>query len=104
MELREINVSFQELQEQARRLEETAADMKRLAGQQLERTIQEMAECWQGETASAYFKKAELVRQDIIQTAKGLDEAAEDIRAQARRLYSAEQQAVNLAQTDSSNH
>lgn len=104
MELWEINVNFEQLQAQAQRLEDIAADMKRLAGQQLERTIQEMAGCWKGETASAYFGKAEAVKQDIARTAASLNEAAEDIRAQARRLYNAEQQAVNLAQTDLSNH
>lgn len=104
MELREINVNFEQLQEQARRLEEIAAEIKRLADQQMAQTLQEMAVCWKGETASAYFNKADRVKQDIIDTAKLLNEAADGIRAQAKRIYDAEMQAVTLTQTDLTSH
>lgn len=104
MELREINANFEQLRQQAQRLEEIAADIKRLTDRQLEPTIQEMAACWSGETASVYFRKADLVKQDIVKTARFLNEAAESVRVQAKRIYDAETQAVTLTQTNSTNH
>lgn len=98
MSLTKIEIDFQNAQAQAKRLEDVADNMKRLADQQIADTIREMSSCWKGETAAAYFGKAEKVKQDIADTAKALYAVASNIRAQARRIYDAEMQAISLTQ------
>lgn len=99
MSIANIEMDFQNAQAQAKKLESAADNMKRLANQQMADTIREMASCWKGETATAYFQKAEKVRQDIADSAKALYAAANSIRTQARRIYDAEMQAIALAQS-----
>ena len=99
----QIEINFQAAQMQAKKLEDIADDMKRLADQQLANTIQEMSACWKGEAATAYFGKADKVKQDIAATAKTLHTIAASIREEAKRIYDAEMKAVALAQSNSNN-
>lgn len=99
MSLTNIEIDFQNAQAQAKRLEDVADNMKHLADQQIADTIREMSSCWKGETAAAYFGKAEKVKQDIADTAKALYAVASSIREQAKRIYDAEMRAISLAQS-----
>lgn len=99
MSVANIEINFQQAQAQAKKLEDMADSMKRLANQQMADTIQEMSSCWKGETATAYFGKAERVKQDIASTAETLYAVASSIRTQAKRIYDAEMQAIALAQS-----
>lgn len=99
MSLANIEINFQNAQAQAKKLEDIADNMKHLADQQMADTIREMSSCWRGEAAAAYFGKAEKVKQDIMDTAKALYAVANSIRAQAKRIYDAEMQAIALTQS-----
>lgn len=103
MSLSTIEINFQAAQMQAKKLEDIADDMKRLANQQLANTIQEMSTCWKGEAAASYFSKADKVKQDIAATAKKLYTIADSIREEAKRIYDAEMKAVALAQSNTNN-
>lgn len=103
MSLSTIEINFQAAQMQAKKLEDIADDMKRLANQQLANTIQEMSTCWKGEAAASYFSKADKVKQDIAATAKKLYIIADSIREEAKRIYDAEMKAVALAQSNTNN-
>lgn len=103
MSFSKIEINFQAAQAQAKKLEDIADDMKRLANQQLANTIQEMSACWKGEAATSYFSKADKVKQDIAATAKTLYAIAESIREESKRIYDAEMRAVTLAQSNTNN-
>lgn len=96
----DIEINFQAAQRQATELEVIADNMRHLAEQQMADAVQGISSCWRGESAAAYLVKAEKVRQDIADTAKELYETASSIRAQAKRIYDAEMQAIALAQSE----
>lgn len=100
MSFANIEIDFQQAQAQAKKLEDMADSMKRLANQQMADTIQEISYCWKGETATAYLGKAERVKQDIASTADTLYAVASRIKAQAKRIYDAEMQAISYTQSE----
>ena len=93
-----IQINFDEACAQAQKLEDCAEEMKRLANQKLTSTLQEMAANWKGESADAYFAKAETVRSSIASTSEKLRSIAASIRTQAQRTYDAEMAALRLAE------
>lgn len=93
-----IEIDFTEACMQAKKLEECAENMEHLANQQIADTLKTMATGWKGESANAYFAKADIVKSEIAATAKTLYSIASSIRAQARRTYDAEKEALRLAE------
>ena len=93
-----IQIDFDEACAQAKELEDCAEEMKRLANQQLANTLREMAASWKGESATAYFAKADIVKKNIAATSETLYSIASNIRTQAKRTYDAEMAALRLAE------
>ena len=58
----------------------------------------EMATGWKGESATAYFARAETTKEAIISTSEKLGSIASSIRRQAKRTYDAEMAALRLAE------
>lgn len=94
-----IEINFSEARVLSEKVVELAASMRKIANQQFQQTMQEMSACWKGDTASAYLRKAETVRQEIEKTANDLQKVGENILNRAKMLYAAEQAAVQLAET-----
>lgn len=93
-----IQIDFDEAYALAKRLEDCAEEMKRLAVQRMENALSEMAAGWKGESAAAYFAKAETTKEAIISTSEKLGSIASSIRRQAKRTYDAEMAALRLAE------
>lgn len=93
-----IQIDFDEACAQAKKLEDCAEEMKRLANQKLANTLKEMSTSWKGESAAAYFAKADTVRKNIAATSEFLCSIANSVRTQAKRTYDAEMEALRLAE------
>lgn len=93
-----IQIDFNVACAQAKKLEDCAEEMKRLANQKMSNAIDEMSAGWKGESATAYFKKADAVKKNIIATSETLYTVANSIRTQAKRIYDAEREALRIAE------
>ena len=99
MDQSRIEIDFAAAYSQAKKLDDVADEMKRLANQQLNSTIGKIGSSWKGESATAYLNKAEIVRDNITQTAQSLASIAASIRSDAQRIYNAEKAALEIAKT-----
>lgn len=93
-----IQIDFDAACAQAARLEGIAEQIRTLANVRMKDTAAQMSASWKGDSAAAYFAKAEKLQGDIAKTANKLDQIAGTIRATARRIYEAEQAALRLAE------
>jgi len=100
MDVSRIEINFRNAYAQANKLEQIAENMRRIAKRQIANTIQEMSSAWKGESAAAYFTKAEVVKENIVRTADALQSVAERIRREAKRLYEADRAAAELVNTN----
>ena len=92
-----IKFNFSQAKLQAQKLEAIAAEMRRTANQNFESAVSQLAGGWKGESASLYLRKAEIVRNDILKTARDLEAVAGSIRKVAQKVYNAEMEAKRLA-------
>ena len=92
-----IEWNYIQAKKQADKLEEQADRLGRLAQNQLEDTLQNLARNWQGESAGAYIRKGEKMKNEINTLAKDLRRAAGVIRSSAERTYQAEMRVKELA-------
>lgn len=95
--MRNIKIDFVAVESQAKQLEEIAEGIRRLAERKMTGTIENMAAVWEGESAAAYFSKAELVKQELLKISSSLCDVASNVRAQAKKIYEAELKAAEQA-------
>lgn len=93
----EILFNFNQAKKRAQELEDTAAQLRKLANDELGQTLDNLAAAWKGEAATAYLNKGVRLKAKIIQSAKDLDSTATVIRNTAQRIYDAEMEAYRLA-------
>lgn len=93
-----IKIDFAAANAQAQRLEEVAEEIRRMANDRMKNTMAQMSANWKGDSAAAYFAKAEKLQSDILKTAGNLESIARSIRSTARRIYDAEREALRLAE------
>ena len=96
-----IEWNYIQAKKQADRLEEQAGRLSKLASEQMENTLRELAYNWKGSSASAYIRKGEKVESGIGALARELKRTAEVIRSSAERTYQAEMRATELAKSRS---
>lgn len=92
-----ITFNFNRAMQQARELDEIAANLSNLATSDFEGTLQNISMNWKGENARKYLIKGENLKSDMRSTAGFLRGVASDIRAVAKRVYDAEMQALAIA-------
>lgn len=93
----EIKFDFQQAQNQAKELEEIAAEMKTMANKELQEVLQNLSSNWTGEAAAEYLKKGGMIQERVRQNAKNLENTANTIRSTAKRIYDAEMMALAIA-------
>ncbi len=93
-----IEFDFAQACRQASELEEIAGEIRTLANQKMSNSMQQLSANWKGDSASAFLKKNDLLRDDIADTAETLYSIAASIRTVARRIYEAEMAAKRLAE------
>ena len=92
-----IEIDFAVACAQAKRLEEIAEAMARLANKQMSDTVDRIDTAWKGDSAVEYLKKARALQSSILQTSQQLMSVAEGIRSEAKLIYKAEKAALEIA-------
>ena len=92
-----IKMNFANAARQAEQLEQLAAELSRLAGDDLTGSLQSLAGSWNGDSSSLFLQKGAALAEQMHQSAQALQDAANDIYSIARRTYDAEMQALELA-------
>lgn len=92
-----IEFDFQQATKRAEELEEIAADMNKLANEDLESSMQSLSTAWKGEAATAYLEKGSMLKEKILKSSSDLKKAASTIRSVAKRTYNAEMTAYTIA-------
>lgn len=92
-----IEFDFRQAIKRAEELEEIAAEMKKLADEDLETSLQSLSIAWKGEAASAYLVKGTRLKDKILKSSKDLKKTATTIRSIAKRTYDAEMTAYRIA-------
>mgnify|MGYP003292541133 CR=1 FL=1 len=92
-----IEFDFQQAIKRAEELEDIAADMRKLADEELETSLQSLSVAWKGEAANAYLNKGTRLRDKILKSASDLIKTASTIRRVAKRTYDAEKRAYQIA-------
>ena len=93
----EINVDIGRLKELAESLRGTAAGMKSVAEGEFVPGIQGIRSGWDGENAKAFLLKSDRVKEELDQTVKELNEAADTLELLAEKYQKAEAEAVRIA-------
>ncbi len=83
---------------QARQLESLSGGMESIT-RSVDLAMQELSAAWKGESAGAYLRKGERVKNNIARIAADMQTIAEEIRVTANRVYQTELNAVKIAQT-----
>lgn len=92
-----IEFDFRQAIQRAEELEEIAADLRKLADNDLQGSLQNLSTAWKGEAASAYIHKGTRLKEKILKSSKDLNKTASTIRSVARRTYNAEMAAYRIA-------
>lgn len=92
-----ISVDFEAAKREAANLEELASELDRLLRGSYQQVLQELSWGWQGESADAYRRKAEILQRQIGKTAHDIRTVAGNIRNSAQKVYEAEMRAKQLA-------
>lgn len=92
-----IQMNFSNAVRQARRLENLAAELSRLSGNELSGSLQAIAGAWKGDSSNLFLQKGNNLARQISDSAAALRGAARDIRSIAQRTYNAEMRALELA-------
>ena len=92
-----IEFDFQQAIKRAEELESIAADMKKLADEDLETSLQSLSLAWKGEAANAYLAKGSRLKDKILKSSSDLTKTASTIRRVAKRTYDAEMRAYRIA-------
>lgn len=93
-----IRFNFQKALAQADQLDTIANNLNKISSGDLNGTLQVVSANWKGQNASAYLEKGGKLQGNIGTTAKDLHSIASDIRIIAKRVYSAEMAALEIAQ------
>lgn len=93
----QIQFDFAQARRRAEELEEIAAELNRLARNDMEAVMGEVSAAWRGDSASLYLSKADRLQQEITGSSRDLNSIAASIRTIARRMYEAEMEALRIA-------
>lgn len=92
-----IRMDFRKAKRQADELEDVAEAVKKLADQNLEETLEQIAANWTGDNSTNYVAKGKTLQGNITATAQSLEETAGAIREIAEVIYEAEMEAWERA-------
>lgn len=93
----QIKMDFTRAYQEADRVERIANKLKGLANGKMEQSMMNLSSVWTGTNSRNFLKKEIQLKEDMIKTAKRLNDVAEDIRRIARRVYEAEMRAYEIA-------
>lgn len=93
-----IRMDFNKANRQRDKLRETARDIERYAGEEMENCLSRISQSWQGDNANAYIAKGRAVAANLRAIARDLRKTADTIDMIAANTYQAEKRALELAE------
>lgn len=91
-----IKMNFAKARNDAARLDQVAASLRSLSRNQLNSSINNLSAAWTGANSRLFLRKEGQLQTDIEQTARALNDVADDIRRIAQRVYEAEMRACAI--------
>lgn len=92
-----IEFDFRQAMNRADELDQVASEMKRMANNDMQSSLQQLSTAWKGEAASEYLTKGGRLKDKVLKSANDLNKTAATIRSVARRVYNAEMTAYRIA-------
>ncbi len=93
----QIRWDFTKARADAAEIDHIAETLRGLSATQMENSMNRLAGAWTGDNAKLFLRKEEQLKTDIRETARSLNDIADDIRRIARRVYEAEMRAYEIA-------
>lgn len=93
-----IQFNYRKAISQANRLEDLADELRGIAKRNVENSLNNLARNWEGDSARQFINKGNKAQNDIIKTAKQLDDTAKAIKRAAENVRRAELEALRIAQ------
>ncbi len=93
----QIQLNYNQAMAQANKLDDLAADLKRIAEKNVNDTLGKVNGNWSGDSARQFIQKGAKTQSDIIATARQLRNVASAIRTAAKNVRRAEEQARQIA-------
>lgn len=91
-----ISLNYNKAQQQAKNLDSIASQLRGSASK-LQGCKGNISSAWKGENATAYLKKLEMVANNLDKIEKNINKIASTVRANSKRIYDAEVNALNIA-------
>lgn len=91
-----IRLNYQYTIMQAKRLEEAAERMRKIASHDINESIDSIRASWTGDNANAFIMKEEQLRVKVEKTANSMMNTAQTIRRIAQNIYEAEMRNYRL--------
>ena len=82
-----IKMNFAKARNDAAGIDQVAANLRSLSRNQLNSSINNLSSAWTGANARLFLRKEGQLQNDIEQTARALNEIADDIRRIAQRVH-----------------
>lgn len=98
---RQIQITFQEAMNQAKRLDECAEDINRQK-ERLKDIMGQLRNGWKGDASKQYLAKCEELMRKLNKTSGNLNRIARVVRSSARAYYDAEQRALAAVRNNGS--
>lgn len=93
-----IEMDFRRAKQQADELDSLAKELKTVASNDYENTINQINANWESDCSKEYINKAYTVKERMEKSAASLSKAADTIRQIAQNIYDAEMASIELAE------
>jgi len=93
-----IEIDFKQALSCASSLERYAAEVERIADNQIEDSISNVRVSWTGENSNLFVKKQMTLQGDVKKAAQDLKKIAADIRSAAETVYNTEMRNLEIAE------
>lgn len=93
----EIKMDYNRAIRQANELDSIARELRNTANNELQDCVADISHNWTGENSNAYVQKCNVLKSNIVSTAKKIEKTADTIRLIAKKIYDAEMFALRLA-------
>lgn len=92
-----IEFDFRQARQRADELDDIAANLERLAENDLQSSLQSLSTAWKGDSANLYLNKGSKLKEKMLKSVKELRKTSATIRKVAKRTYDAEMAAYRIA-------
>lgn len=93
----QIEMDLQRSIRQAEELERIAGQLRAMAQNNLDNTLDAVAENWQSDNSNNFCRKGRTIQLNILNTVRNIEQAAGSIRTIAQNTYNAEKRAEEIA-------